>query len=49
MIKLATDEDFNNRVLRGVLRRNPHLDIRRKQDAGLDRADERAGARVGGE
>lgn len=32
MIKLATDEDFNNRVLRGVLRRQPNLDIVRVQD-----------------
>lgn len=40
MIKLATDEDFNNRILRGVLRRNPRLDIRRKQDAGIGRADD---------
>jgi len=30
VIKLATDEDFNNRILRGALRRNPRLDIRRK-------------------
>ncbi len=40
MIKIATDEDFNNRILRGVLRRQPDLDIRRKQDAGLGRADD---------
>src|SRR5437763_9822099 len=35
MLLLATDEDFNNRVLRGLLRRNPNLDIVRAQDAGL--------------
>jgi hypothetical protein len=35
MLRLATDEDFNNRILRGVLRRNPGLDILRAQDAGL--------------
>lgn len=40
MIKLATDEDFNNRILRGVLRRQPALDIRRKQDAGIGRAND---------
>ncbi len=40
MIKLDTAEDFNNRILRGVLRRRPDLDIRRKQDAGLERADD---------
>lgn len=32
MIKLLTDEDFNGRVLRGVLRRQPQLDIVRAQD-----------------
>ncbi|HVG28174.1 MAG TPA: DUF5615 family PIN-like protein [Pyrinomonadaceae bacterium] len=31
----ATDEDFNNRILRGLLRRKPALDIVRVQDAGL--------------
>ncbi|MDT4896171.1 MAG: hypothetical protein QOH25_1248 [Acidobacteriota bacterium] len=35
MLRLATDEDFNNRILRGLLRRNPNLDIVRVQDAGL--------------
>lgn len=35
MLRLATDEDFNNRILRGVLRRLPGLDIARVQDANL--------------
>jgi uncharacterized protein DUF5615 len=35
MLRLATDEDFNNRILRGMLRRRPDLDIVRVQDAGL--------------
>jgi hypothetical protein len=35
MLLLATDEDFNNRILRGLLRRKPDLDIVRVQDAGL--------------
>ncbi|MDT4954720.1 MAG: hypothetical protein QOH63_2515 [Acidobacteriota bacterium] len=35
MLRLATDEDFNNRILRGLFRRNPKLDIVRAQDAGL--------------
>jgi Domain of unknown function (DUF5615) len=35
MLRLATDEDFNNRILRGLLRRNPGLDIVRVQDVGL--------------
>lgn len=32
-MKFAVDEDFNNRILRGVLRRQPRLDIVRVQDA----------------
>jgi hypothetical protein len=35
MLRLATDEDFNNRILRGLLRRRPESDIVRVQDAGL--------------
>ena len=35
MLRLATDEDFNNRILRGLIRRKPELDILRVQDAGL--------------
>lgn len=35
MLRLATDEDFNNRILRGMPRRRPELDIVRVQDAGL--------------
>ena len=35
MLRLAVDEDFNNRILRGVLRRQPNLDSVRAQDAGL--------------
>lgn len=31
-MKFAADEDFNNRILRGVLRRQPQLDIVRVQD-----------------
>lgn len=33
--RLATDEDFDNRILRGLLRRLPDLDIIRVQDVGL--------------
>jgi hypothetical protein len=41
MLRLATDEDFNNRIVRGLLRRQPDLDILRLQDAGLaGRSDE---------
>ena len=35
MLRVATDEDFNNRILRGLLRRKPGLDVVRVQDAGL--------------
>jgi hypothetical protein len=35
MLKLAADENFNNDILRGVLRREPHLDLVRIQDVGL--------------
>ncbi len=40
MLKLATDENFNNDILRGILRRNPDLDILRIQDVGLSGADD---------
>src|SRR5436853_7712045 len=40
MLKLATDENFNNSILRGLLRRRPDLDIIRVQDAGLSGADD---------
>lgn len=36
MLSLATDEDFNNRILDGLIRRNPALDIARVQDAGMN-------------
>jgi hypothetical protein len=35
MLRLASDEDFNNRNLRGLLRRKPDLEIVRVQDAAL--------------
>ena len=42
MLRLATDEDFNNRILRGLLRRQPDLDILRVQDPGLAGRDDEA-------
>ncbi len=42
MIRLAVDEDFNNDILRGLLRRKPELDIVRTQDAGLSGTDDSA-------
>jgi Domain of unknown function (DUF5615) len=40
MIKFATDEDFNHRLLRGLLRRQPELDIVRIQDTHLSGAND---------
>ena len=40
MLALAADENFNNDIVRGVLRRNPDLNIVRVQDAGLSGADD---------
>ncbi len=34
-IRFLVDEDFDNDILRGVLRRKPNLDIVRAQDVGL--------------
>lgn len=38
MISFLIDEDFDNRILRGLMRRLPHLDIVRVQDVGLQLA-----------
>ncbi|MDQ3750713.1 MAG: DUF5615 family PIN-like protein [Acidobacteriota bacterium] len=35
MLLLISDEDFNNRILRGLLLRFPSLDLVRAQDVGL--------------
>lgn len=40
MLKLAADENFNNDIVRGLLRRKPDLDIVRIQDVGLSGADD---------
>ena len=40
MIALAADENFNNRIIRGLIRRNRRLDITRIQDVGLSGADD---------
>lgn len=40
MLLLAADENFNNDILRGLLRRRPDLDIVRIQDVGLSGADD---------
>lgn len=41
MLRLATDENFNNAIVRGVLRRNPAVDIVTIQDCGLSGASDR--------
>ena len=40
MIRLAADENFNNNIIRGLLRRNPEIDVIRVQDVGLMGADD---------
>jgi len=40
MLAMAADENFNNDILRGLLRRKPNLDLVRIQDAGLSGADD---------
>jgi len=40
VLRLAADENFNNDILRGLLRRKPDLDIVRVQDVGLSGADD---------
>lgn len=40
MLRLATDENFNGTILRGLLRREPNLDNVRVQDVGLSGADD---------
>jgi hypothetical protein len=42
MLRLAADENFNNDILRGVLRRKADADIVRVQDVGLSGADDPA-------
>ena len=40
MIRLAADENFNGIIVRGLLRRNPSLDILRVQDTEISEADD---------
>ena len=41
MLRLAADEDFNGRIVRGILRRLPQVDLVRVQGVGLSGADDR--------
>lgn len=40
MLKLAADENFNGNIVRGLLRRNPQIDIVRIQDTDIYQADD---------
>jgi len=40
VLTLAADENFNNAILRGMLRRVPDIDIVRVQDVGLAGAED---------
>ena len=40
MLLLLADENFDNDIVRGLLRRKPDLDIVRLQDVGLSGADD---------
>lgn len=40
MLRFVADENFNNNIVRGLLRRQPELDIIRIQDVGLSGADD---------
>ena len=42
MLRLAIDENFNQDIVRGLLRRLPNVDLRRVQDAGLSGFDDPA-------
>jgi hypothetical protein len=40
MLRLLADENFNNNIVRGLLRRRPTLDIVRVQDTALSGSDD---------
>ncbi|MCI0488762.1 MAG: DUF5615 family PIN-like protein [Blastocatellia bacterium] len=40
MIRFLTDEDFDGRIVRGLVRRLPQIDLVRAQDAGLQSAQD---------
>lgn len=40
MLRFLADENFNERVVRGILRQNPNVDIVRVRDVGLSEADD---------
>lgn len=42
MLRLLADENFDNDIVRGVLRRTTHVDLIRVQDVGLTGANGKA-------
>ena len=40
MVRFLADENFNNQIVRGVLRQRPDIDIVRVQDVGLSGVDD---------
>jgi hypothetical protein len=42
MVRFLADENFNNQIIRGLLRQNPKIDVARVQDVGLSGADDPA-------
>ena len=40
MLRLAADENLNDNIIRGLLRRRPDVDIMRVRDAGLSGAND---------
>ncbi|MEL6397686.1 MAG: DUF5615 family PIN-like protein [Cyanobacteria bacterium J06626_4] len=42
MIRFLADENFNNQIVRGVLRQRPEIDMVRVQDIGLSGGDDPA-------
>lgn len=40
MVKLLADENFDNTIVRGLLRRRPDIDLVRVQDVGLSGQDD---------
>lgn len=43
MLKLASDENFNGDILRGLFRQRADLDVVRVQDIGMRSTPDRAG------
>ena len=42
MLRLLSDENFDNHIVRGLVRRMPTIDLIRVQDVGLGQTDDRA-------